>query len=96
MNCQEDLNHEATSWVFLKRRSLMQLDWNQLNQDGKLEKVLSTLPYPLEKDEVVTHVQQAGVGSQIIAAIEQALPDQTFKSAQDIKNVMQRGAQSRR
>jgi hypothetical protein len=73
----------------------MQLDWNQLNQDGKLDKVLSTLPYPLEKDEIVTQMKQAGVGSQIIAAIEQALPDQTFKSAQDIKNVMQRGAQVR-
>jgi len=74
----------------------MQLDWNQMNQDGKLDKVLSTLPYPADKDEVVLHVQQAGVSSQIITALEQILPDQTFKSAQDIKSVMQRGAQVRR
>jgi hypothetical protein len=74
----------------------MQLDWNQLNQGGKLDKVLNTLPYPADKDEVVIHVQQSGADSQIIAAIEQVLPDQTFKSAQDIKNVMQRGAQVRR
>ncbi len=73
----------------------MQLDWNQLNQGGKLDKMLSTLPYPVDKDEVVTHVQQAGASSQMIAVIEQALPDQTFNRPEDIKNVMQRAGQSR-
>jgi len=95
MNGQEDINHEATSCVFLKGRSPMQLDWNQLNQDGKLDKMLSTLPYPLDKDEVVTHMQQAGANSQMIAAIKQALPNQMFNQPEDIKIVMQREAQVR-
>jgi hypothetical protein len=68
----------------------MQIDFTQLNQGGQLDKVLSTLPYPLDKDELVVHAQRAGANPQMITAIKQVLPDQTFKSAQDIKNVMQR------
>ena len=90
MNCQEDLNHEAISCVFLKGSSPMQLDWNQLNQGGQLDKVLSTLPYPLDKDEVIAQAQQAGTNPQVLKAIKQVLPDETFNSAEDIKKVIQR------
>jgi hypothetical protein len=68
----------------------MQLDWNQLNQGGQLDKVLSTLPYPLDKDQVIAKAQQAGTNPQVLKAIKQVLPDKTFNSAEDIKNVMQR------
>ncbi len=73
----------------------MQIDFNQLNQGGQLDKVLSTLPYPLDKDKLVAQAQQAGANPQIIAAIKQALPDQTFNSPEDIKNIIRRGGQSR-
>lgn len=57
--------------------------------------MLSTLPYPLGKEELVVHAEQAGANPQMITAIKQVLPDKTFKSAEDIKNVMQRVGQSR-
>ena len=73
----------------------MQIDYNQLNQGGQLDKVLSTLPYPLDKDQLVMKAQQAGANPQMMTAIKQALPDQTFTSAEDIKKVMQRSGQPR-
>ncbi|HXR64894.1 MAG TPA: DUF2795 domain-containing protein [Ktedonobacteraceae bacterium] len=73
----------------------MQLDYNQLNQGGLLDKVLSTLPYPLDKNEVVAHAQEAGANPQMITAMKQALPNETFNSPEDIKNVIRRGGQSR-
>jgi hypothetical protein len=73
----------------------MQMDYNQMNQGGKLDKMLSTLPYPLDKDELVLHMQQSGASSQIVTAIEQALPDRTFNKPEEIKSAMQRVGQPR-
>ena len=73
----------------------MQIDYNQLNQGGQLDKMLSTLPYPLDKDEVVAQAQQAGANPQVVEAIKQVLPEQTFNSAEDIKRSIQRGGQQR-
>ena len=73
----------------------MQLDWNQMNQGGQLDKMLSTLPYPLDKEEVVAKAQQAGANPQIITAMKQVLPDQTFKSVEDIKKCISRGGSAR-
>lgn len=73
----------------------MSIDFNQLNQGGQLDKVLSTLPYPLDKDEVVAHAQKAGANPQMIAAIKQALPDETYDSPEDIKKVIRSKGQSR-
>ena len=69
----------------------MQFDYNQLNAGGMFDKVLSTLPYPLDKDELVMHAQQAGANPQILTAIKQVLPDKTFNSPEDIKNSISRG-----
>jgi hypothetical protein len=68
----------------------MQLDWNQLNQGGQLDKVLSTLPYPLDKDELVTKAQQAGANPEALAAMRQLLPDETFNSPEEIKKCIPR------
>ena len=73
----------------------MQLDYNQLNQGGQLDRMLTSLPYPLDKDELVVHAQQAGANPQMLSVIKKALPDQTFKSADDIKKCIQGGGQSR-
>lgn len=73
----------------------MQIDWNQLNQGGQLDQVLSTLPYPLGKNELVMQAQQAGANPQVVTAIKQVLPDQTFNSAEDVKKCIQRGGQQR-
>ena len=65
----------------------MQIDYVQLDM------VLSTLPFPLDKDEVVAHSQQAGTNPQTLKAMKQTLPDQTFNSSEDVKKCMQRGNQ---
>lgn len=68
----------------------MQLDWNQMNQGGQLDRMLSTLPYPLDKDQVIAKAQQAGTNPQVLKAIKQVLPDDTFNSPEDIKKCMSR------
>lgn len=73
----------------------MQIDYNQINQGGMLDKVLSTLPYPLDKNEVIAQAQQAGANQQMVSAIRQTLPEQTFNSAEDVKQSIQRGSQQR-
>lgn len=66
----------------------MGFDLNQLNASGQLDRVLSTLPYPLDKEEVIAHAQQMGANQQMVGAMRQALPDKTFNSAEDIKKVI--------
>jgi hypothetical protein len=73
----------------------MQIDYNQLNQGGQLDKVLGTLPYPLDKDELVVHAQQAGANPQMITAIKQVLPDKTFNSPEDVKKIIRSGSSAR-
>jgi hypothetical protein len=53
----------------------MQIDYVQLDM------VLSTLPFPLDKDEVVAQSQQAGANTQTVNAMKQTLPDQTYNSS---------------
>jgi hypothetical protein len=65
----------------------MQIDYIQLDM------VLSALPFPLDKDEVVAQSQQAGANPQTLKAMKQALPDQTFSSSEDVKKCMQRVSQ---
>ena len=67
----------------------MSFDFGQLGQmGGQMDQVLSTLPYPLDKDELCEHARQAGANDQMIGAMERILPDKTFTSAQDIKNCL--------
>jgi hypothetical protein len=73
----------------------MQMDYNQMNQGGQLDKMLSTLPYPVAKDEIVMHMQQAGASSQMVTAMKQALPDRMFNKLEEIKSVMQRVGEPR-
>ncbi|HEX7734768.1 MAG TPA: DUF2795 domain-containing protein [Ktedonobacteraceae bacterium] len=63
----------------------MQLDWNQLNQSGHLDMVLSILSFPVDKNAIIAHVQETGADSQIIIAMKNALPDQKFHSPEEIK-----------
>lgn len=81
--------------TFPKGDTYMQLDWNQLNQGGMLDKVLSTMPYPLDKEDIVAQAQQRGANPQMIAALKQVLPNEEFNSPEDIKRCIQRGGQSR-
>lgn len=66
----------------------MGFDFNQLNQGGVLDRVLSTLPYPLDKDDLIARAQQMGANQQIVGAMRQSLPEKTFNSAEDIKKAM--------
>lgn len=73
----------------------MQFDYNQLNQGGQLDKMLNALPYPMDKDELVMEAQQAGANQQMVAAMQQMLPDRTFKSADEVKNAMRNKVKER-
>lgn len=66
----------------------MGFDFSQLNKGGMLDQVLSTLPYPLDKEDVLAQAQQRGANQQMIGAMRQALPNKTFNSAEDIKKVI--------
>lgn len=92
---REGANHEEISCVFPKRRCRMQIDYNQLNQGGQLDSVLSTLPYPLEKEKLVAQAQQAGANQQIIEAMRQVLPEETFNSPEEVKETIRSGGQTR-
>jgi hypothetical protein len=67
----------------------MNFDYGQLSQMGpQIDQVLSTLPYPIDKDELVQRAQQAGANPQVVGAMRQILPDKTFNSSQDIKKFL--------
>ena len=51
----------------------------------QIDQVLSTLPYPIDKDDLVLRAQQSGANAQVVGAMKQILPDKTFNSPQDIK-----------
>jgi len=71
----------------------MNIDFNQLNQGGALDRILSTLPYPLDKEELISHAQTSGANPQIVNAMRQTLPDETFSSPEDIKQIIRRRQQ---
>lgn len=66
----------------------MNFDYSQMAP--QIDQVLSTLPYPIDKDDVVLRAQQAGANPQVLGAMKQILPDQTFNSPQDIKKCLSR------
>lgn len=67
----------------------MSFDFGQLGQmGGQIDQVLSTLPYPLDKDEVCQRAKQAGANDQVIGAMQRMLPEKTFNSPQDVKNFL--------
>ena len=71
----------------------MQPDYDQLNQAGHLDMVLSILSFPIGKNDIVAHVQETGADSQIIATMKQVLPDQKFNCPEDIKKCIPHGEQ---
>jgi hypothetical protein len=65
----------------------MGFDFGQLGQmGGQIDQVLSTLPYPIDKDDLVRRARQAGANEQIVGAMQKTLPDKTFNSPEDIKS----------
>lgn len=67
----------------------MGFDFGQLGpMGGKIDQVLSTLPYPLDKDELCQHARKAGANDQVVGEMERILPDKMFKSPQEIKDCL--------
>jgi hypothetical protein len=64
----------------------MGFDFSQIS--GQLDQVLSTLPYPIGKEQLVQRAQSAGANPQIVNAMQRLLPDRTFKSPEDIKSII--------
>ena len=57
----------------------MNIDTNLVNQ------ILSKLPYPISKTQVIQMAQQHGASGQVMGVL-QRLPDKTYNSAQDLEN----------
>lgn len=72
----------------------MNFDFNQLT-GGQIDRMLSTLPYPLDKEQVIQRAQDAGANPQVVGAMKQVLPDRTFNSPEDIKKVISQMGQGR-
>jgi uncharacterized protein DUF2795 len=72
-----------------KKGRAMGFDFGQLgHMGGQIDQVLSTLPYPLDKDEICQHARKAGANDQVVGAMERILPDKMFKSPQEIKDCL--------
>jgi hypothetical protein len=57
----------------------MNIDANLFNQ------ILSKLPYPISKTQLLQTAQQYGASAQIMSVL-QRLPDKTYTSSQDLEN----------
>ena len=57
----------------------MNIDANLVNQ------ILSKLPYPISKTQVIQMAQQYGASGQVMGVL-QRLPDKTYNSSQDLEN----------
>jgi Protein of unknown function (DUF2795) len=54
---------------------------------GMVNQVLSALPYPVSKDQLVQLARQHGVNDQIVGILDR-LPGQTFNSPQEIQSAL--------
>ena len=52
---------------------------------GQLTQLLSRVPYPIGKAQLVQFAQQHGVNEQIMGLLDR-LPDKTFNSAQEVQD----------
>jgi Protein of unknown function (DUF2795) len=71
----------------------MGFDFSQMS--GQIDQVLSTLPYPIDKDQIIQRAEGAGANPQVVGAMKQILPDKTYNSPEDIKSVINRGGGQR-
>lgn len=54
---------------------------------GLVDQALNMLPYPIDKAKLVQVAKQMGANDQIVNMLDR-LPDKTFNSPQDIKNLL--------
>ncbi len=52
---------------------------------GQIGQLLSSVHFPINKNDLLQHAQQHGANDQIVGAF-QKLPDQTFNSQQDVQS----------
>ena len=52
---------------------------------GQVSQILNSIPFPIEKDDLVRQAQQLGANSQIVNLLER-LPNKTFKSSQELQS----------
>lgn len=71
----------------------MSIDYDQLNQGGQLDTLLSTLPYPLNKEEIIEYAETEMIQTQVVNALKRVLPKKEFTSAEDIQQSFQLVAQ---
>jgi hypothetical protein len=75
------LNSEHETVCGKKKGNKMNFDPGQLNQ------LLSQIPYPIGKAQLVQFVQQHGANDQIMGLLEH-LPDKTFNSQQEVQDAL--------
>jgi hypothetical protein len=54
---------------------------------GMVNQVLSSLPYPISKDQLVQMARQKGASDQIVNILDR-LPNLTFNSPQDVQGAL--------
>jgi hypothetical protein len=54
---------------------------------GQLNQVLSYIPYPIGKAQLMQFAQQHGANEQIIGLLDR-LPDKTFNSQQEVQDTL--------
>lgn len=67
----------------------MPIDYTQLNLDGQLDLLLNDLPYPLNKAEIIEHIEAAQANTQVVNALKRVLPNKEFTSAEEIRESFQ-------
>lgn len=78
----------CTYLVDKERFTEMQSDFNTPNMSSALDQVLSTLSFPIDKDEIIQHAQMVGANQQVVSAMKQMLPEDTFRSVEEVKKVI--------
>jgi Protein of unknown function (DUF2795) len=78
---EKALNWKKCTTHSREKGDSMNLDPGQLNQ------VLSRVPYPIGKAQLVQFAQQHGANEQIIGLLDR-LPDKTFNSQQEVQDTL--------
>ncbi|MBV9228078.1 MAG: DUF2795 domain-containing protein [Chloroflexi bacterium] len=53
-----------------------------------LNQVLTAIPYPISKADLIQRARQAGANDQVLGILER-LPDKTFNSPQEVQSALQ-------
>jgi len=85
---RDGTNDQDVRVVHVTRRMeiLMNIDPGIVSQ--VLNQVLTAIPYPISKADLIQRARQAGANDQVLGILER-LPDKTFNSPQEVQSALQ-------